>query len=197
MAITIARSSARIAHSLDVGGAGYIAGQAPGLMTVSGAASSRAIEARHRASRRVVDVVLSDSDGTYLICGVDPAQRYDLIARDYTGAYNDVIISRVRPEPYDVQSVAGAFTANNGTHTLDGALAVVGGMGPHTVEVTSGSAPPGITFDVVIGTAPAFAATGRYVVATGTTIAGTYAWDLTITAANGSSQTIACTATFE
>jgi hypothetical protein len=128
MAIAISRSSTALARTNIVGGAGYIAGIAPGLVTLVGAAASRSVEVRHRASRFVVDVVLSRSDGTYLICGVDPAQEFDVIARDWSCAYNDVIVSHVRPEPYDVQSVTGAFIANNAAHTLDGALDVVGGM---------------------------------------------------------------------
>lgn len=188
---------AKILYSVGIfSGPGYISGKAPGLLTVNGSAASRNIELRHRKTRLLVGSVFSSNDGSFIFLGVDPGAEYDLIARDYADTYNDVIVSRVRPEPYDVQSVTGAFTANNAAHTLDGALDVDGGMGPYTVTVTSGGAPPGLTFDVVVGTTPVFAATGRYVVATGTTTAGTYTWDLTITAANGSSQTIACSATF-
>lgn len=178
------------------GGSGYIAGIAPGLLTINGAAASREIEIRHRATRGVLETLWSGSDGSYLALDLDPNDVYDVISRDWSGTYNDIIVSRVRPEPYDVQSVTGAFVANSAADTLDGALDVVGGMDPYTVTVTSGAAPPGLMFSVIVGTTPVFAATGRYVVASGTTVAGAYSWDLTITTANGSSQTIACSATF-
>lgn len=187
----------RIGRSdLRFSGPGYIAGYSPGLVTVNGSATSRSVEVRHRATRLVVNVAFSASDGSYFAGGLDPAQEFDLIARDHSGTYNDVIVARVRPVPYEVQSVTGAFTANSAAHTLDGKLDVSGGMPAFTVAVTSGTAPPGLTFSVIVGTPPTYAAVGRYVVASGTTSAGTYTWTLTVTAANGSSKSIACSATF-
>ena len=42
----------------------------------------------------------SNLDGTYGFDNLDPNEEYDVIGRDYTGTYNDVIVSRVKPKPY-------------------------------------------------------------------------------------------------
>lgn len=84
-----------------VSGAGYIAGEAPsGLVTVNSVPGARYVEVRHRATSTVVDVVFSASDGSYRVNGLDPLQEFDVIGRDWTGTYNDVIVSRVFPAPY-------------------------------------------------------------------------------------------------
>lgn len=83
------------------GGLGYIAGTAPnGLVTVNGVPSGREIELRHRISRQVVAVSLSHPDGTYRFDRVSINETFDVIGRDWSGTYNDVIVSRVKPEPY-------------------------------------------------------------------------------------------------
>ena len=170
-----------------LGGAGFVAGVAPGLVTVNGAPGMREVEVRHRVTRMVADVTRSGPDGTYRIVGVDPSQEFDVIGRDYVGTYNDAIIARVRPMPYDVQSITGVFTANNAAKTLDGELLIYGGLPGHTVAVTSGTAPPGLTFSVA----------ARRLAASGTTVAGSYSWTLTATAPGSTtSASIACSATF-
>jgi hypothetical protein len=84
-------------------GDGYIAGELPaGLVTVNSAPGKREIEVRHRASRQVVAWGFSAHDGTYVFHnlrrGTDAApERYDVIGRDWSASYNDVIVSRVRP----------------------------------------------------------------------------------------------------
>lgn len=79
-------------------GNGYIAGTLPiGLVTINGAPGGRAVEVRNRITRGVVAVIFSKADGTYLIDNIDPYQLYDVIGRDWSATYNDVIISRVSP----------------------------------------------------------------------------------------------------
>lgn len=81
-------------------GQGYIAGETPGLLTVNGVAASREIEVRHRLTRIVVAVGWSAADGTYRFDGLDPNEEFDVIARDYTRTYKDVVEPAVKPEPY-------------------------------------------------------------------------------------------------
>jgi len=81
-------------------GGGYIAGEAPGIVTSNGAPARRTVEVRHRVTRTVVATTFSAPDGTYRIDGLDPNQEFDVIARDWTNTYNDVIVSRVKPQPY-------------------------------------------------------------------------------------------------
>lgn len=82
------------------GGLGYIAGELPGLVTVNSVPGAREIEVRHRRSRIVIAVIFSAPDGTYRIDRIDPLQEFDLIGRDWSNTYNDVVVSRVKPEPY-------------------------------------------------------------------------------------------------
>lgn len=81
-------------------GMGYIAGESPGLVTVNGAPGAREVEVRHRATRKIVASTFASSAGEYRIDGLDPDEKFDVIARDYSGTYNDVIVSRVSPQPY-------------------------------------------------------------------------------------------------
>lgn len=82
-------------------GLGYISTSTPdALVTVNTAPAARLVELRHRITRRVVEVKFSAPDGTVRFDGVDPAEVFDLIGRDWTEMYNDVIVSRVTPEPY-------------------------------------------------------------------------------------------------
>ena len=196
MAIADTKHETVVARGAISSGPGYLAGQAPGIVTVDGVASSRIVEVRHRVNRITIDSVRSDENGLYAIYGVDPTQEFDVISIDWSNVYNDIIVSRVRPIPYDIQSVTGDFDANSVSGSLDGFLVVFGGAPPFDVSVSGGTEPPGITYEVVVGSPPIYDDIGRYVVASGTTSAGSYSWTLKITAANGSSKSIALNATF-
>lgn len=84
-------------------GDGIIAGQLPnGLVTLNSAPGKREVEVRHRATRMIVAWGYSSHDGTYafhdLRRGPDTMpELYDVIGRDWSATYNDVIVSRVRP----------------------------------------------------------------------------------------------------
>lgn len=84
----------------EFSGAGYIAGESPGLVTVNDVPSAREVEIRHRRTRIIVATTFSAPDGTYRIDNLNPDQEFDVIARDWSGTYNDVIVSRVKPQPY-------------------------------------------------------------------------------------------------
>jgi hypothetical protein len=97
----VVQSRMRRARRALFSGQGYIAGEAPdGLVTVNAVPGARYVEVRHRATSRVVDVVFSATDGSYQVYGLDPAQQFDVIGRDWTNVYNDAIVSRVNPEPF-------------------------------------------------------------------------------------------------
>lgn len=81
-------------------GPGYIAGESPGLLTVNSVPGARAIFVIERISKVVAGATFSAPDGSYRIDGLDPNQEFDVIARDWTITYNDVIVSRVKPQPY-------------------------------------------------------------------------------------------------
>lgn len=177
-------------------GSGYIAGEAPtGLVTVNGSAAAREVEVRDRLTRTVVATMFASSSGVYRFDSLSPDLEFDVIGRDYAGIYNDAIVGRVRPEPYSVTSATGSFTANDSTKTLDGAIDIVGGES-HVVTVVSGAAPAGITFSVVTGGPPTYTHVARWLIASGTTSAGSYTWTLRVTGANHAAVDIPCSAVF-
>ena len=179
------------AFTVPPAGQGYVSG----LVTVNGTPDARRVEVRHARTRAVISTTFSASDGTYRLDGLDPTDEFEVIARDHAAVYNNVIAARVLPWPYSVLSVTGAFSVNDATNTLDGGLPIYGGEG-NSVAVTSGAAPSGITFAVGDASPPSVPSVGLYVLASGTATPGSYTWTLTVTAANGSSKAIACSATF-
>ncbi len=179
------------AFTVSTAGQGFVAGK----VTVNGALAARRVEVRHAPTRAVLATIFSAGDGAYRFDGLDPAEEFEVIGRDYAGIYNNVIAARVLPWPYSVLSLSGTFRVNDATKTLDGGLPIYGGDG-NTVAVTSGPAPSGITFSVGDASPPDVASVGLYVLASGTAAPGSYTWTLTVTAANNSSKAIACSATF-
>lgn len=168
-------------------GGGFIAGIAPGIVMFDGVPAAREVEVRARKTRSLVYTLMSRADGAYKFDGLDPNTEFDIIGRDWSNTYNDVIWSRVKPYPYDVKTLTGAFTVG-ALNSLAGALELYGGE-DHVVS-TAGSPPPGITFDVEWGEAPDFDHAGAWVTASGTTTPGSYSWDLTVTAKNGTAKTV-------
>lgn len=68
-----------------------------GLLTVNAVPSAREIEVRHRLSRTVVATTFSGADGTWRVDDLPGQEEYDIIARDHTGTYEDVIIGGQLP----------------------------------------------------------------------------------------------------
>lgn len=81
-------------------GPGFIAGIAPGLVTVQDAPAAREVEVRHRNSRIVVATTFSAPDGTFVVHRLDPALEFDVIARDWQRNWQDVIVGAIKPWPY-------------------------------------------------------------------------------------------------
>lgn len=84
-------------------GDGYIAGTFPsGLTQVNGVPTAATVRVLHRplsggfADGVVVAEVESAPDGTYLVEGLDPALKYDVVGRK--DGYADVIVSNVTPK---------------------------------------------------------------------------------------------------
>lgn len=83
---------------------GYLAGEQDpgadagvGLLTVNAAPSAREIEVRHRISRLVVATTFSGSDGSWQVPDLPSLDEYDIIARDWAGVYEDVIVGAQLP----------------------------------------------------------------------------------------------------
>ena len=83
---------------------GYMAGEQDpdedagvGLVTVNGSPGARSVEVRHRLTRNVVATTFSAADGSWQIPDLPSLDEYDIIARDHTGTYEDVIVGGQLP----------------------------------------------------------------------------------------------------
>lgn len=82
-------------------GGGYLAGSFPdGITTIEGAPTSATVRVILRSQNpwldgMVVAVTESAPDGTWLVEGLDPDLRYDVVGRK--DGFNDVIVANVSP----------------------------------------------------------------------------------------------------
>ena len=77
--------------------AGYIAGTADGIVTVNNIAAPRDISVLNAQDLSVVQRSQSLSSGHYLLNGLDPNQKYMVMARDYNKEYEPAVWDYVTP----------------------------------------------------------------------------------------------------
>lgn len=107
--------------SLRVPGLGYIAGEpadsfsgADGRVSFDNVPGRAEIDIFIRAERAWIRRQVSRSDGSYLIEGLPLAVEYDVIGRDLTGVWDDVIVGRVQPyAPPQITTASMTFTVGN------------------------------------------------------------------------------------
>lgn len=155
-------------------GHGYLAGSFPdGITSVEGVPASATIRVLLRlpgfpADGEVVAEVQSNPDGTWLVEGLNPYLKYDVICRHE--GYNDMILSNVSPALATGLEFYGEFS------TLDDQVEILLGTGPYQIDVVDGTPPIGVTFKAV----------GDYVVATGDpAIGGEFFYTLRVIDSNG------------
>jgi hypothetical protein len=79
-------------------GMGYIAGEPPdGLVTKENVPSRANVDLLVRSTHQWIRRTISKDDGTYRFGGLSLDVEYDVIGQDISGAFGDVIVSRVRP----------------------------------------------------------------------------------------------------
>ena len=76
---------------------GYIAGAADSIVSVNGIAAQRDIIVLNAQDLSVVQRSQSFSNGHYLLNGLDPAQKYMVMARDYNKEYEPAVWDYVTP----------------------------------------------------------------------------------------------------
>lgn len=77
-------------------GNGFIAGIAPGIVTVDGVAAVAWVYLFDHKHFRIIDFVKSGADGTYRFDNLSTeAERWALLASDLTGEHNMVVRARV------------------------------------------------------------------------------------------------------
>ena len=85
------------------GGSGYLSGSYPGgITTVEGVPTVATVRVLYRASSSasyqdgvLVAEVTSEADGTWIVEGLDPAKKYDVVGRKE--GHDDVISSNISP----------------------------------------------------------------------------------------------------
>lgn len=78
-------------------GAGYIAGEVPGVVTVGGAPASRLVRVFEQSSGKLIAETWSAGDGTYRIDGLNPDLKYFVTAFDHEHRFNAAIMDNISP----------------------------------------------------------------------------------------------------
>lgn len=96
-------------------GLGYIAGEAPdGIVTLDNVPGCAEIDLFRRSDRVWLRRQVSADDGSYLFDGIPLDVEYDIIGRDITNTWGDVIVGRVRPyAPPQITTASIAFVVGN------------------------------------------------------------------------------------
>lgn len=76
---------------------GYIAGAADGIVTVNGIAAQREITLFNAQDLGIVQRTQSFANGRYLLNGLDPNQKYMVMARDHNKEYEPAVFDYVTP----------------------------------------------------------------------------------------------------
>lgn len=76
---------------------GYLAGTAAGIVTVNGVAAQRDIIVLNAQDLSIAQRSQSFKNGHYLLNGLDPAQKYMVMARDYNREYEPAVWDYVTP----------------------------------------------------------------------------------------------------
>lgn len=124
-------------------GTGYIGGESPnGLTTFEGLPISAIVMVFHHDTHDFIKSTQSNTDGTWMIEGLDHTQYYDIQGR--FSDKNDVIVSNIKPINSKVISIDGSIVTNDKTNSIIGSIVIVGGMPPYTLSVDN-RLPMGIT----------------------------------------------------
>ncbi|MDT0496533.1 hypothetical protein RM530_04025 [Algiphilus sp. W345] len=81
----------------DTNGAGRIAGEAPGIVTIDGAPAAAMVRVHDRASGQVVAATQSSADGTYELTGLNSSRQYYVVALDLAAEHNAAIADGITP----------------------------------------------------------------------------------------------------
>lgn len=163
---------------------GYLAGEHPdGLTTLDKDPASATVRALLRDEGGPNDGCLiaqtqSTQSGEWIISGLNPAKRYDVVGR--LEGHNDVIVANVQPAPFDRMFTAGQLKPNIAFNGMDGALSVVGGVAPFAMQVVT-PPPDGLTL----------ALDRRDILVIGTTTAAPAVYTAEIIISDGSGLTLA------
>lgn len=125
---------------LDMTGSGYLSGEFPiGITTVEGVPVTATVRVLIRSSTSrysdgvVVAEVQSAPDGSWLVAGLNPKLRYDVIGR--LDGFNDVIASNVKPVDSLAIDYRNFLSFSDLSNEVGGYIEVYGGIPPYSVTV--------------------------------------------------------------
>lgn len=158
---------------------GVIAGEAPGIVTIDNVPGRAEIDLFRRSDRVWLRRQFSMDDGTYRFRGLAAGVLHDLVARDISNAWDDVIAGSIMPFQPVVISGDAPPCAVGVPYSY--AYVVMGGESPYTFILT-GDLPDGLEL-VSDGS-------GVSVVGTPLGTAAPSAWTITVEDARGTTATI-------
>lgn len=123
---------------------GYIAGESPdGIVTLDSVPGVAVVDLLVRATNLWIRREVSRLDGTYRFDALPLGVQYDVIGRDITDTWGDVIVSRVQPyAPPEITTPTLTFIA--GTPATTQMTAQYGGS---TLGWTIDTLPPGLSMN--------------------------------------------------
>lgn len=139
---------------------GHIAGEAPGIVTLDNVPGRAVVDLIRRSDNAWLRRTISADDGTYRFTGLAHGIQHNVIGRDLTDTWDDVIVGRV--VPFRPLSLAGNAPGCVVGVPYFHAYAVFGGEPPYAFSV-SGDLPDGLslvatdTTVAISGTASALA----------------------------------------
>lgn len=93
----------------------------------------------------IVATTTTDASGSWRVAGLSEDHTFDVIAR--AAGRNDAIVSRVVPEHLDDVIAVSALSLVAGGTILSGALKIIGGTAPYSIDRVSGRLPYGIELE--------------------------------------------------
>ena len=121
---------------------GVIAGEAPGIVTIDNVPGRAEIDLFRRSDRAWLRRQFSMDNGTYRFSGLALGVLHDLVARDISNAWDDVIAGRI--SPFIPVMLSGNAPGGIVGQPYSYSYAVIGGEGPFTFDLT-GALPAGLS----------------------------------------------------
>ena len=149
---------------------GVIAGEAPGIVTIDNVPGRAEIDLFRRSDRAWLRRQLSADNGTYRFSGVALGVLHDLVARDLSAAWDDVIAGSILP--FVPVLISGDAPGGRVGQPYSYTYLVTGGESPYTFELT-GSLPAGLALEMT--------ATTVKIVGTPTAEGASTSWSIKVT----------------
>lgn len=165
---------------VSLAGMGAIAGEAPGILTIDNVPARAEIDLFRRSDRAWLRRQFSMDSGTYRFSGLPVGVLYDLVARDVSNEWDDVIAGRI--VPFVPVRIAGDAPGGRVGQSYAYAYQITGGESPFTFELI-GTLPAGLALETT--------ATTVAIVGTPTVETASVSWSVKVTDVRDAQDTVA------